>query len=372
MIRAGSLRVMLLLFTLSRAAVAANAPFQEVPVDITHERGSFSGKLSISLGGSMNRARAECQATIRNTSPQKIFRATFCVRAFDAAGDQLKPGGEDCVLRLWGTNWQPDVQLSFKGHQDIKISENRVPLQVAKYTITATEVLDHAPNLRTLDVRCPLVWSSALRVFAEQKFRPTVLDKDSLTATFAYDGGRIDRPSEAERMLKAYTTANTGFFYKWDSFRIDAASLYLRDEAAGGCAAEVKMSFAGFGKPFMGSLSWYAVDSNFNFERALLQQLEAQSRQAARVDLDKAISRLPTETPKAVEGPARPQLTITSDPPGAEIEIDGEFIGNTPTTIMTKEGSVVVKVTKAGFQTWERTLKLSAGDKRTLSVEMSK
>lgn len=100
--------------------------------------------------------------------------------------------------------------------------------------------------------------------------------------------------------------------------------------------------------------------------------LEAQSRQAASSDLDKAISQLPTEAPKPIESTAKPQLTITSEPSGAEIEIDGEFIGNTPTTVTAKEGTVIVKVKKAGFQPWERTMKLNPGDKRTLNAEMVK
>ena len=132
------------------------------------------------------------------------------------------------------------------------------------------------------------------------------------------------------------------------------------------------MSLAGFGKPFMGSLGWYDVGSNFTFEKTLLDQLEAQSKQAASADLDKAISQLPTEAPKPVESAVKPQLTVTSEPSGVEIEIDGEFIGNTPTTVTVKEGSAKVKVTKAGFQPWERTLKLNPGDKRTLNAELMK
>ena len=65
-------------------------------------------------------------------------------------------------------------------------------------------------------------------------------------------------------------------------------------------------------------------------------------------------------------------MTITSEPSGAEIEIDGEFIGNTPTTVTAKQGKVVVKLKKAGFQPWERTLTLNGGDKRTLNAEMVK
>jgi hypothetical protein len=65
-------------------------------------------------------------------------------------------------------------------------------------------------------------------------------------------------------------------------------------------------------------------------------------------------------------------LTITSEPSGAEIEIDGEVIGNAPTTETAKEGSVTVKVKRAGFQPWERTLKLNSRDRRTLNAEMVK
>ena len=326
---------------------AVDIPFRSIPVEITHDKGSFGGQLSVSVSGSMNKAKAEWNATIRNTSSHKIFRVTFCVKAFDSADQQLKPGGNECVLTLWGSNWQPGGPLTFKGKQNIKISEDKAPVQVARYTVAATEVFDHSPNLRYLDVRCPLVWSSALRVFADKKFRPTVMDKDSFTATYAYDGGRVDTGST--NFLKAYTTAYTGWTMTWESFRVDAASLYLRDEKPGTCTAEVKMSFAGFGKPMFGQYGWYAVESNFTFEKTLLDELEVQAKQAASVDLNKAITQLPTEAPKLVESAAsKPQLTITSDPSGAEIEIDAEFIGNTPTTVMAKGGSVTVKLRKAG------------------------
>jgi hypothetical protein len=361
----------LCLLILSVAPIwGVDSPTRQVPVEINHEKGSFSGQLSVAVSGSMNRAKAEWNATIRNTSSNKIFRVTFCVKAFDATDQQIKPGGNECVLTLWGSNWQPGVSLNFKGKQNIKISDDKAPLQVAKYTVAATEVFDHSPNLRTMDTRCPLVWSSALRVFADKKFRPTVMDKDSFTATYAYDGGRVDTGSM--NFLKAYTTAYTGWTMIWESFRVDNASLYLREEKPGTCTAEVKMSFAGFGKPMFGQYGWYAVESNFNFEKALMDELEAQSKRAASDDLDKAISQIPTEAPKPVEIAAKPQLTIISEPSGAEIEIDGEFIGNTPTTVTAKQGKVVVRIKKIGFQPWERTLTLNPGDKRTLNAEMVK
>lgn len=75
-------------------------------------------------------------------------------------------------------------------------------------------------------------------------------------------------------------------------------------------------------------------------------------------------------TADAVERGAKPQLTVTSEPSGAEIEINGEFVGNTPTTVAVKDGKVVVKLKKSGFQQWERTLTVNPGDKRKLNAEM--
>jgi hypothetical protein len=362
---------LMILPSIGTLAYALDTPPSQIPVQLTDDKGSFSGQLSMSLTGSLNNANVAWDATIVNTSSRKIFRVAFCVKAVDSAGQEIKPGGDECVLRLWGTNWAPGAPLKFKGHQRVKISEQKVQVSVSKYTISISEIFDQPPNLRMFDTRCTIVWASAIRVFADKKFRPTVMDKDSFTATFAYDGGRIDGYTSRD-MLKAYTSANTRFMGPiWESFRIDSASLYLREEGPGTCTVEVKMAFAGYGQPLFGNYGWYALDSNFNFEKALLDDLQARARQAGEADLDRGIKQI-SEAPAPAANAPQPQLAITSEPSGAEIEINGEFIGNTPTTVTAKEGSVTVVVKKAGYQPWQRTLKLSSGDKRTLQADLIK
>jgi hypothetical protein len=49
-------------------------------------------------------------------------------------------------------------------------------------------------------------------------------------------------------------------------------------------------------------------------------------------------------------------VNITSDPEGAEIEIDGAFIGNTPTTVQLAAGPHKIKIVSDG-RVWERTLR---------------
>ena len=87
-------------------------------------------------------------------------------------------------------------------------------------------------------------------------------------------------------------------------------------------------------------------------------------------NLNKASTQLPNESPKPIDRVVKPELRITSEPSGAEIEVNGQFIGNTPTTVVVSDGRVVVKVKKSGFQPWERTLTMNPGDKRTLNAEM--
>lgn len=66
------------------------------------------------------------------------------------------------------------------------------------------------------------------------------------------------------------------------------------------------------------------------------------------------------------------KLTVVSVPDGADIEVDGSFVGNTPSDIQVSEGDHSVSVRKAGFKTWVRKLKTSAGSSVRLNAELEK
>jgi hypothetical protein len=55
------------------------------------------------------------------------------------------------------------------------------------------------------------------------------------------------------------------------------------------------------------------------------------------------------------------QLQISSTPDGADIEIDGSFVGNTPSTVGVASGPHDISVKKAGFKPWERKINVSTG-----------
>jgi hypothetical protein len=62
-------------------------------------------------------------------------------------------------------------------------------------------------------------------------------------------------------------------------------------------------------------------------------------------------------------------VTIDSTPPDADIEIDGSFVGNTPSTVAVAPGSHQIAVKKKGFADWSKTLNVTGGSVR-LNAEL--
>lgn len=90
-----------------------------------------------------------------------------------------------------------------------------------------------------------------------------------------------------------------------------------------------------------------------------------------------------TATPSEASGPfslplgapvgaATAKLQIDSNPPGADIEVDGSFVGNTPSTVQVAEGDHMVVLRKGGYKNWERKLKASAGSEVRVTAELEK
>jgi len=67
--------------------------------------------------------------------------------------------------------------------------------------------------------------------------------------------------------------------------------------------------------------------------------------------------------------PNQATIEISSNPMGADIEVDGKFVGNTPSSIGVAPGDHTVKVSKSGFAEWERKITTSTGSVK-LSPEL--
>jgi hypothetical protein len=80
-------------------------------------------------------------------------------------------------------------------------------------------------------------------------------------------------------------------------------------------------------------------------------------------DMHVDMSKFAPAEPAANAAPAAGQasLAVDSTPPGADIEVDGSFVGNTPSTLSVAAGSHTIWVKKKGFADWSRKLNVTGG-----------
>lgn len=64
-------------------------------------------------------------------------------------------------------------------------------------------------------------------------------------------------------------------------------------------------------------------------------------------------------------------LNVASTPDGADIEIDGNFMGNTPSSLQLQPGDHLIAVKKVGYKAWERKMKVVGGDV-TIKADLEK
>jgi hypothetical protein len=75
----------------------------------------------------------------------------------------------------------------------------------------------------------------------------------------------------------------------------------------------------------------------------------------------------------ALTGPeAVAAIQLTSDPSGAEITIDGNYVGNTPSQVNLKPGTHSIKMTMNGYAPWVRSIDTEGGESRSIAADMEK
>ena len=68
---------------------------------------------------------------------------------------------------------------------------------------------------------------------------------------------------------------------------------------------------------------------------------------------------------------AAAKIVFTSQPPSADIEVDGNFVGSTPSAVDLAPGTHVIRLKKSGFKPWERNLTVGSSTVN-ISAELEK
>ena len=65
-------------------------------------------------------------------------------------------------------------------------------------------------------------------------------------------------------------------------------------------------------------------------------------------------------------------VAIKSAPDGADITIEGKFVGTTPSSVQLKPGEHTIAIEKSGFKSWQRTMTVTAGGAINLEAILEK
>jgi hypothetical protein len=65
-------------------------------------------------------------------------------------------------------------------------------------------------------------------------------------------------------------------------------------------------------------------------------------------------------------------IEVHSTPDGAEVYVDGAFIGNAPATLKLSPGQHTIRVTQSGFKDWSREIAVQAGSEAHLAASLEK
>ncbi len=74
----------------------------------------------------------------------------------------------------------------------------------------------------------------------------------------------------------------------------------------------------------------------------------------------------------AVQAPTTAEISVTSEPAGAEIYVDDAFESSTPSTLAVEAGQHTLKVTRPGYKDWERRINTPAGSTKSFNAILDK
>jgi hypothetical protein len=184
---------------------------------------------------------------------------------------------------------------------------------------------------------------------------------------------------EAYRSAKEDVAKFTTFHPRWtnpvERFRIGEV-VFTVAPAGGSCLAGLRFTYLGY-TPVYG---WIDMPTNGAFENRFLSLIDNGASRDSTPDgvplQIEAPSQVEEPKPKTPTTPREDQRSIiirfTSTPTNAEVDVDGEYWGSTPTAELTRlpPGQHTVLVRKVNFEPWERKITIALGENRTINVEL--
>jgi hypothetical protein len=65
-------------------------------------------------------------------------------------------------------------------------------------------------------------------------------------------------------------------------------------------------------------------------------------------------------------------VVVKSTPDGADVTVDGKYMGSTPSTLRLAPGDHVIVIEKSGYKTWQRTMSVNPGGIVTIDATLAR
>ena len=213
-------------------------------------------------------------------------------------------------------------------------------------------------NVRSFQSSCDAVWSAAMPLLKEIGLAPQSLDRQGGVASLKWTKGQNVGLGKEE--VKKYTTGYSGSWASYEVFQIETGTLLATQEGKG-CRVQLKLSFAALQRNALTGYQSYALESNNLLEQTLLDmigQLALRNPGTTQSMVGSTATALPV------------MVSITSNPPGGDIEIDGKFVGSTPSKFELTPGKHQIRVKKSGHRDWHRTVDVLTGANIALAADL--
>jgi hypothetical protein len=92
--------------------------------------------------------------------------------------------------------------------------------------------------------------------------------------------------------------------------------------------------------------------------------------QVTKGEEERAADEKPAESPTAE--PARGTVNVSSNPVGADVFADGDFVGNSPAVLKLEPGKHTVAVKTSGYIDWSKEITVQSGSEVQLTANLQK
>jgi hypothetical protein len=236
---------------------------------------------------------------------------------------------------------------------------------------------------RTVPVACDRVWAAAGPIFLSRNLMPEASDRSGGFMKLRWSAGDDAGVRGANSDAKALTTYGGGKLFGRayvERFRL-VSGVFTVVGTDDSCDTAIKFEYQGWLHTFLNGTGWFDLPTNGAFENALLvligQKATAEPVQQTTIE-PQGREQVPNRAASAgktrteVEKTQAIVVRLSSTPTDAEVEIDGEYWGSTPTGEVTRLGAgphtIVVK--KLGYLPWSRKFTLAPGDDRNVNAEL--